>query len=145
MVVGGANQDILQEIFDSKAAGIQAYGDISGTVTDSKNIDHTIAFSLAGSIAIYLEVDLTTNSDFPANGAQTVEDLILEYGDNLAIGEDVIVNPVLIGVYDSVPGITDSAIRIGIAPSPTLDNNIIIDDTDFAEFDSSRITITELP
>lgn len=145
LVVGGVNQDILQKIFDSKAAGIQAYGDINGSVTDSQGISHGIGFSRAGDVLIYLEIDLTTNADFPSDGLQLVEDAVLDYGDTLEIGEDVIVNPVLIGTYDHVPGIINSAIRIGIAPGPTLDNNIIIDETDIADFDSSRTTITELP
>jgi uncharacterized phage protein gp47/JayE len=144
LVAGGTNQDILQEVFDSKAAGIKAFGTITGNITDSQGNDHLIGFSRAGGVTIYLEVDLTTNADFPSNGVQTVSDLLLAYGDALEIGEDVIVNPVLIGVYDSVPGITDSAVRIGIAPGPTLDDNIIIDETDIADFDSSRITVTEL-
>jgi uncharacterized phage protein gp47/JayE len=144
LVVGGTNQDILQEVFDSKAAGIQAFGTITGNITDSQGNDHLIGFSRAGGPTIYLEVDLTTNADFPSNGVQTVSGLLLAYGDALEIGEDVIVNPVLIGVYDSVPGITDSAVRIGISPGPTLDDNIIIDETDIADFDSSRITVTEL-
>jgi uncharacterized phage protein gp47/JayE len=145
VVVGGTNQDIFQEIFDSKAAGIQAFGDINGNIDDSQGNQHNIGFSRAGSVLIWLEIDLTTNADFPSNGLQLVEDAVLAYGDALEIGEDVIVNPVLIGTYDDVPGITNSAIRIGIAPGPTLDNNIVIAETDIADFDSSRTTITELP
>jgi hypothetical protein len=40
-----------------------------------------------------------------------------------------------------VPGITDVVIKVGTAPAPTLDNNIVITATQLALFDSSRITI----
>lgn len=145
LVVGGVNAEILQEVFDSKAAGIEPFGDITGIVTDSQGNDHTIGFSRPGDVTIWLEIDLTTNADFPVNGTQLVEDAVLAYGDALEIGEDVIVNPVLIGTFDDVPGITNSVIRIGTAPGPTLDNNIIVGATDIADFDSSRTTVTELP
>lgn len=144
LVVGGVNQDIFQEIFDSKAAGIESFGDVSGTVTDSQGFDHTIEFSRPGSVTIYLEVDLTTNADFPVDGLTLVETEILSYADALEIGEDVIVFPVLVGSFDNVPGIIDVAVRIGTAASPTLDDNIVVGATEIADFDSARITIIEL-
>lgn len=145
LVQGGTNQDIYDEIFDKKAAGIESYGTLSGTATDTQGNSHTIKFSRPTAINIYLEIDLTTNADFPTDGLDLVEAGVLAYGDQLQIGEDVIVFPVLIGSFDDVPGIEDVAIRIGTAASPTLDDNIVIAETELADFDSTRITVIELP
>jgi len=139
LVLGGVDQTILNSLFDKKSAGIQTYGTTSGTVTDSQGNDHTVSFSRPASVSIWIEIDLTVNADFP--GVLEVESRVLAFGDALDIGEDVIVYPALIGSFDDVPGITDVAIRIGTAASPTLDDNIIITETQLADFDSARLTV----
>lgn len=139
LVVGGVNADILQKVWDKKAAGIEPYGSISGTVTDSQGIDHTSKFSRPVAVPIYIEVDLTVNTDFP--GISEVENRLLAYGNTLTIGQDVVVFPYIPGAFDDVPGILDIVIRIGTAVSPTLDNNIVITDTEISDWDSSRITV----
>jgi len=142
LVLGGADQDILQTIFDKKSAGIESHGGVSGSVEDSQGNFHTLNFSRPGSLVIWIEIDLTVNVDFP--GVSEVESRILDFGDALQIGEDVIVYPSLIGSFDDVPGILDVAIRIGLASSPTLDDNIAVDETEIGDFDSARLTVITL-
>lgn len=142
LALGGVDQDILDTIFAEKAAGIETFGTTSGTVTDSQGNDHTVRFSRPASVAIWIEIDLTVDASFP--GVQEVEDRVLAFGDALDIGEDVIVYPALIGSFDDVPGILNVAIRIGTAPSPTLDDNIPIGETELADFDSARTTVVTL-
>lgn len=143
LVIGGTDADIRSAIFANKAGGIETYGTESGTVTDSEGEDHTIKFSRATAVDIYLEVDLTVDADFPGGGAgeAQVEALILAWAETLEIGEDVIVYPALIASFASVPGITDVAIRIDTAGSPSTDDNIVIAETELADFDASRITV----
>lgn len=144
LVVGGIDQSILDELFNKKSAGIETFGSTSGTVIDSQGNNHTISFSRPTSINIYLELDLTVDANYPADGDAQVQTRVLAYGDALQIGEDVIVNPVLISSFADVPGITDVVVRIGTAPSPTLDTNIAIAATEVADFDSARITIAQV-
>lgn len=144
IVSGGADQDILDDIFDKKSAGIETFGTTSGTVVDSQGNNHTVYFSRPTLVSIWIEMDLTVDADYPADGDAQVELLLIAFGDALEIGEDVIVYPLLMASFASVPGITDVVIRIGTAASPTLDNNIIIAATDVADFDSARITIIQL-
>lgn len=140
LVIGGLDADILDTVWNKKAAGIELYGTTSGTVTDSQGIDHTSKFSRPASVNIYIELDLTVNADFP--GVSEVESRVLAYGDSLKIGDDVIVYPYLISSFEDVPGITDIIIRIGTSASPTLDDNVVVPDTEIAVFDSSRIAIS---
>lgn len=142
LVLGGVDQDILDELFNKKSAGIETFGTTSGTVTDSQGNDHTLNFSRPASVNIWLELDLTVDANYPADGDTQVQTRVLAFGDALDIGEDVIVFPSLIASFADVPGITDVVVRIGTSASPTLDDNIIIAPTAVADFDSARITIT---
>lgn len=122
------DQEIAQAIFDSKPAGIEPHGDISKTVQDSEGLDHTIKFSRPTAVPIYLILDLTVTSDYPSNGDTQVENIMVTWGSGLGVGQDVIVFPSLVAQLDAIPGITDIVVKIGTAPAPTLDNNIVIDD-----------------
>lgn len=122
------DQEIAQAIFDSKPAGIEPHGDISKTVQDSEGLDHTIKFSRPTAVPIYLILDLTVTSEYPSDGDTQVENLMVEWGESLGVGQDVIVYPSLVAQLDTILGITDVVVKIGTAPAPTLDNNIVIDD-----------------
>ncbi len=122
------DQEIAQAIFDSKPAGIEPHGDISKTVEDSEGLDHTIKFSRPTAVPIFLILDLTVTAEYPSDGDEQVENIMVVWGGGLGVGQDVIVFPSLVAQLDQIPGITDVVVKIGIAPAPTLDNNIVIDD-----------------
>ena len=144
LVVGGDNQDILDAVFERKAAGIEPHGSVSGTVTDSQGDTHTVKFSRPTPVNIYLELDLSVDANYPADGDTLVENAILSHGSELEIGEDVIVYPYLITALGEIPGITDIVLRIGIAASPTTDDNVEVNETGLATFDTSRIIIAHV-
>jgi uncharacterized phage protein gp47/JayE len=146
-VLGGINTDIANVIFDSKAGGIQAYGAISEVVTDSQGINHTIGFSRPVELEIYLIVNITPNTNpsegaiYPVDGDNQVENAIIEFvGNEYKIGQDVIVNQLYTPI-NTISGVIGIEILIGIAPNPTLSDNISVSNTEIATFDSSRITI----
>lgn len=144
VVQNGDEDDIAAAIFDTVGGGITFVGDITKMVTDSQGIAQTVKFSRPTEVDIYVEIDLTIDSDlFPVDGTDQVEALVLAYGNALGIGEDVVVfgsDPQLSASFDSVPGITDFAIRVGKTAGPTLDDNVVIALREVAAFDSSRIT-----
>ena len=142
------DQEIAQAIFDSKAGGIEPHGDISKVVTDSQGFDHTVKFSRPSIVDIYLILDLTVTSDYPSDGDTQVKNLMVVWGNGLGVGQDVIVFPSLVAQLDTIPGITDVVVKIGIAPAPTLDNNIVIDDgetpgvtVELSNWETSNITV----
>jgi uncharacterized phage protein gp47/JayE len=151
-LAGGAttrDTEIAQAIFDSVGAGIETFGNVSNPIIDSEGLSHTIKFSRPDEINIFLELDLTTDSDFPTDGVDLLKTEIVKFGDALGVGKDVIVFPQLICAINNVPGITDVVVRIGTAINPTLDDNIIIDDgtggnVEISVWDTSRIIITIL-
>lgn len=142
LVNGGDAADIAQAIFESKAGGIATYGtETPETVVDTQGIEHTINYSRPSDVTIWLDLTLTTDSDYPSDGDTLVEQAVLDFGNALEIGEDVIVYPYLVGAIIDIPGITDVVVDIDITSSPSGDANIIISETEISAWDSSRINI----
>ena len=140
---------IAEVILANKAAGIQTFGFTSEDVTDSQGVVRTIFFSEPIEVPIFLELDLTTNSEFPVDGVALVTSAMVIFGTSLGPGQDVIVFPQLIGALNNVPGIVDVVVRIATNASPTTDANIPIDDgssgsVQISTWDSSDITIVIL-
>ena len=145
------DQEIAQAIFDSKPAGIEPHGDVNKTVTDSQGFDHTIKFSRPTEVDIYLELDLTVTSEYPADGDTQVEDTMVEWGNALGAGQDVIVfgTNALVAQLNSIPGIEDVVVRVKDGAGPTTDDNVFIDDgsvatVEISRWDTSRITVAQV-
>jgi len=142
ILLGGTDDDIKAALFDSVAAGIGYFGNVSTNLTDSQGFTQTVKYSRPSEVPIYLEVDLTVDANFPADGTDQAEAAFLAFGNELSIGDDVIVYPKLICAIESIPGILDVAIRIKRdTAGPTLDDNIEIDFDEISDWDSSRITV----
>lgn len=145
-VLGGDDTQIAQAIFDSKAAGIETFGTVTEAITDSEGLPHNIEFSRPVDLNIYMIVNIDKNTDpgegpiYPATGDADVEQKILDYVAGFRIGKDVIVNQLYTPINE-VAGVFGIEILIGIAPAPTLSDNIIVDETEIAKFDSTRITV----
>lgn len=145
VVEGGDSQEIADLIWQAKPAGIATFGSVTLPVVDSLGNNQDISFSRPTQVPIYIEVDLTTNLNFPANGvAAAVAALVSRGAESFGIGQNVIVYPKLICALDEIDGIEDIAIRVGTAPSPTLDDNIVIAPDQIATFDSSRTQVQVL-
>lgn len=140
IVQGGDDEAIARAIFDSMPAGIQPYGDVLIDVEDSEGTLQEVGFSRPFDLDIYLELDLTTDSSFP--GADVVKAAIIDFGETLELGEDVVVFPQLVGALADIPGILDVVIRIGTAAEPTTDDNIPVSEFQRATFALDRIEVT---
>lgn len=144
VVQGGADEDIAQALWDNKPGATPYVGNIASDMTDSQGFTHTMRFTRISFIEVYVTYELTTNDDFPVDGEAIIENNTITRGDALEIGEDVIVDPFLKGNISDVDGIENSIIKVGTAPAPTLSDNIVISDTEKADFDTSRIVFVYL-
>lgn len=92
VVQGGSDEDIANKIWLTKPAGIQTFGNTSFAITDSQGDPQTINFSRPIPIYIWVDVDLTLydEEEFPNNGVELVKQAILDYGNTLGIGNDVL-------------------------------------------------------
>jgi len=143
------DQEIADTIWlNSKCAGIQPHGDVSKTVVDSQGFSHTSKFSRPTDKDIYLILDLTTNSLYPIDGDDQVKATMVAWGNDLGVGVSVIIrgSDALTSQFDSIPGIIGIGVKIGFAPNPTLDDNLIIDDgiggnIELSRWDTAIITV----
>ena len=138
------DDEIAQEIWDTKGAGVRTIGTDDGTATDSLGNQHTIYFSRPTERQIWLELDLDINVLTGYAGQDAVKTAIVAEGlVKLLVGSDVIVNDYL-SVAQQFDGVIDvTAIRAGFAISPVGTVNLAIGVRELAVLDTSRITITE--
>jgi uncharacterized phage protein gp47/JayE len=147
-VDGGEDQDILDTIWETKPAGIETVGNFSGNVIDSQGFVQVVKFSRPTTADIWLEVDITKNTDpsetggvYPANGDDLVRDAVLSYGNTFEIGQDVVLVR-FFNAINGIPGVLGIVIRAGFAPNPTGTVNLAIGPTELAKFDASRLEVT---
>lgn len=145
-VLGGDEDEIAQSIFEARPAGIETVGTITRNITDSQGIGQIIKFSRPTEVEIYIIVNITPNLTliegplYPIDGDVQVKTAILNFIEGLSIGQDVVLNQLYTPI-NSVPGVIGIEILIGTSPSPTQSNNLNIENTEIAVFDSSRITV----
>jgi len=145
IVLGGDNQEIADTIFAVKAAGIETFGVITEIVVDSQGTSHSIEFSRPTAVPIYVIINVVANSDFPIGGDVTMRQLLADYGTaSFSIGDDVLHHK-LFCPLDNILGVVEMEILIGIAPGPTLENNIVIGDVEISDWDTANITVNVTP
>lgn len=139
--------DLAQAIFDTKAAGIRAFGTTTEVVTDSQNVDHDIGFTRAAEVDIYIEIDLAVNTDaaagtvYPADGDEQVKAALVAKGAALGIGDDVILEVIKCAAF-AVDGVLDVLdFRIDTVSPAVGTTNISIPQRSIADFDISRVVV----
>jgi uncharacterized phage protein gp47/JayE len=141
IVDGGTSLDIAETILKYGGGGIQTYGAVSNSVTDSEGNVYTIKHSTVTPVPIYLIVNIVTNGDYAVDGDDQVKEALITYFATLARGEDVL-NWKLSGALISVDGIDSiTSILQGIAPAPGTSANITISATQRANLSISNITV----
>lgn len=148
VVSGGTDSDIAEEIWLSKPAGIQTFGNTNFTIVDSQGGDQVIFFSRPEPIYIWAIVTLTLYAEetFPSNGLALVQQAIYEYGQTLGIGADVLFQRVQCQVFE-VPGVASGIVQLAAtnlpedAPSYAV-ANIIIEENEISNWALNRITVT---
>lgn len=139
VVEGGDATEIAQAIFDSKPAGVSAYGTTGTNATDSESALKYVAFTRPTSVDIYVAISAVTGTGFA--GASYIQGALTGYGADLAAGDDVILTRLYSPCY--IEGVTDvTDIRISTAASPTATSNITMTRRQRASFDSADITVT---
>lgn len=148
VVEGGLDADIAETIFLSKPVGIESFGSTTVAVSDSQGFSHDIDFSRPVTVDIWIELTVKINALVYGGGSIPVGDALVEaalvaLGDESQIGQDAIALLFKCSPLESVAGVLDvTAFAIGTAPSPTLEDNIVIGNRELALFDTSRIIVT---
>ena len=142
IILGGISSRIAQSIWENKPLGIRSYGNTIVTIYDSQGFPHDIGFERPNPVTIYINLDLTTNSEFPQDGEQVIKDAIAAYMEaNFGIGEDIIYSRLYTPI-NSVPGHYINSMTIGTTPNPTGTTNIPISFNELYSLDPNNIVIT---
>lgn len=144
VVDGGEMDEIGLTIWQKKAAGIDTYGSQSVSINDSQGFPHTINFNRPLVVNVWLDIAVTEYPEeaLPPNAQTMIVDAVLNYGNSLTVGNDVILQRFMGAIYSSVPGIgyiTVTASTDGVTYSSS---NIQIDARHVATFDATRVQVT---
>lgn len=148
IVVGGTDLEIAQAIYVKKPAGILPFGDVPIVVTDTQGFPHTISFSRPTEIPIYVIVNTVKGAGYPIDGDDLIKQGIVNYARGLLIegagfflGDFVIHSRLFTPCNLSAPDHDIQSILIGIAPTPTLEDNIVIAASEISVFTTANIDI----
>lgn len=156
VVVGGQNDNVAQAIWDTKPAGIRAYGSIFGTAYDLGDLPHNVYFSRPMPKYVFVKVKYSMYDEESLNiPEQDIHDRIVQginaYGRTLKVGNDVIPNRIYGYVYDVIQGIEINEIKVALANNqsvPPADDQyttarITVDGDQYTVWESSQYTITK--
>lgn len=149
-VLGGVAADIGQTILMTKAAGIATHGDESIVVNDISGNPHTIKYSYADEVTVYIKYTLTTDSLYPASGSTQLKSETIRYigGEDadgviytgLNMGENVI-HARLVAAAFTITGVIDAKVETSIDGEEWDEANIGIDPQEVAQAADSRVTV----
>lgn len=144
VVNGGEVDEIGLTIWQKKAAGIDTYGSQSVSVNDSQGFPHTINFNRPLVVPIYLNITVTEYHEeaLPPNAQAMITEAVLNYGNSLTVGNDVILQRFMGAIYQNVAGIGYITVTASTNGSTYSSNNISIDARHVATFDATRIQVT---
>lgn len=149
VVVGGADADIGETVWDTKPAGIQTYGNTVVVVTDDNDNEHGVYFSrpVDQYIHVTIEYSLYDEEAFPSGGEDTMKSLITTAGNSLSVGEDVIAKRLLGPLYSGISGVGNTTITVGVTEAadelPSIYEDVVeIGAVQIANFSTDRVYLT---
>lgn len=152
IVEGGLSEAVAAAIYKYKAAGIDTNGDIH-VVVPAPEGNQDIYFDRPEPVFVWAKASLTllppTEQAFPADGFERVAASINETGQALGVGQDVLLQRFLCGIYQT-PGIANVDLTFAWSTNPAFvpvpgdysASNITIADDQRARFDLTRIQVT---
>jgi uncharacterized phage protein gp47/JayE len=151
---GGDPVEIANEIFLTKAAGIDTFGSVAVNVKDSSGYTHSIYFNrpVPAYIWVKIGVYLYNEEIFPDDGIAKIQAIVAATGNDFGIGKDVIIQRFLGPIYTGVPGIAQMNITVAMKTDPSTipvagdygTHNIAITARQLSQFDVTHVIVTIL-
>jgi uncharacterized phage protein gp47/JayE len=143
IVQGGTAPDIARVLFDRVAGGIGTFGGELEQVTSAVTGQaYDINFDRPTIVPIYIEVEITGSAFLPADYVQLVRDALVEFGNSLNIGEDVIFTRLYCPIGNAIDSASYiSSLLIDIVDPPLGTSNITIDNIELAQITEANISV----
>lgn len=153
VVLGGEDEPIARKIFEKKPGGIQPHGNTTTfTFTDERGLAHTVAFTRATSIPIYVKIYKKTNNQYPLDGDQQLVKRVVEYiggthdgivYNGVGMSADVILARLESRLF-AVDGLVDVRVELSTDNAIYTSSNVIVGFPDVAETDTSKVEVLPL-
>lgn len=147
VVTGGTDADVAEQLFETKAAGIETTGTVTEIVTDSTGKEQVIRFSRPIQRFIWVRLTLTATNGFPENVDDLATQAIVDKGGELQLGEDVIWQTLVGPVHRAVDNLNQVTVELGVSSDPEQEPstfetaNITIENNEIALFDAERVEV----
>lgn len=149
----GVGDDVIaQALFDSIAAGMDSFGNSSGTATSDSGDTETEYFDRATEQSISIDATVTTDSTYEPDAETQIIDRLIRFigGEDsegvqfpgLGIGENVIFDQVFRRIINQ-QGVVEVELDIGPTGGTLDKDNIAVSSTEAATLDATDVTITE--
>lgn len=113
IVEGADDQEVAEAIWRYKPAGIEMHGTIERTVQDASGTSQTVKFNRPVPLYVWVEVTITSynsEEEYPFFGGEQLAAAIVDAGNRLKVGEDIISQKLLAAVF-TIPGIGEVELR----------------------------------
>jgi len=137
---------ISQTLWDSKGAGINTYGDLSGTAVDENGDDQTVYFSEITTLPVYVKVFITITSDYDdVNSDAAIAAAIENFSiTELVAGTDVLNYKVECAATNvGAEGITQLRTEMSLDDITYASDNIPVGPEEVAFLDSTLVTFVK--
>lgn len=149
VVDGGSATEIAQQILNTKAGGINTFGDVETVLPGVYGEDITIRFNRPTYVYVWFQVGVTLSGSTnpPTNYADLIKETILECMEGVEAGSDVIPQRFTTALYNKVSGIDYFDIRLfsstesGSSPSAYTERSVSITARQRAITSESRIGV----
>lgn len=139
-VIGGADADVAAAIWAGKSPGMATSGTSSAAVNDSFGVAQTVYWVRGVSVPMYLDVTLTRDATYPADGDTQVTTALVNFVGALAYDADVL-NWQLMACLAGIPGITNVVTKQDRNPGPTSTGNTAIAGNEKATLIGANVAI----
>ena len=139
-VQGGNEDEIAVAIFNSVSDGIATSGDIVKEVKDINGFGHEVRFSRPKAKPLQITMSLVTYADFPSNGNALIKQAIVDWFNNLNVGEDIHYSR-LYEPINSIRGFAVRNLKFGYKGGTLGVDDIIIRHNELATINAEDISI----
>lgn len=143
IVLGGIDSEVANTIWKRKPMGIKSYGNTTVIIYDSQGFSHDIGFERPVPLPIYININLSTDSNYPEAGDDLIKtNLISYFNQNFGIGDDVIYSRLYTPI-NNVPGHQVNSLTVGTSSNPSGTSNIPVAFNQIASLSTANINITK--
>jgi uncharacterized phage protein gp47/JayE len=144
VIQGGNSLEIAQVLWETKPAGIQAFGNTSVVISDSQGLPHTVDFSRPIFVDLYIDLVISPE-EFGTVAADTdvqIVDAISKYIKNTySVGDDITYSRLYTPI-NSIPGFQVDSLTIGTDPAALGVSNVQVGFDGIADVKQQNVTIT---